>query len=174
MLKKIIPFAIAAALLVPTIASAQALTTSPASASTENAAVAGNSARAPYASQIKSERATIKADKAINQAIRTTIKGKQAQVKTLIAQAKANKTLKAKKDAITADKAVIKTDNATLKGINTSIKADWQAAETDKTNKDYANLVTDLGKIPALQTSKTPVLQKISSDLDTLISLLNN
>lgn len=173
MLKKILPFAIAVALLVPTIASAKALTTVP-TPSTEAVSTLGNSARAPYASKIKSERATIKANTAKDKSIRSTIKVKQAQVKTLITQDKSSKTLKAKKDALAADKAVIKADTAILKGININLKTDWQVTKTDKTNKDYAKLVTDLGKIPVLQNSKTQVLQKISSDLNSIISVLNS
>ena len=175
MLRKIIPFAVVVALLVPTIASAQALTAkSPVTTSTPVAATTTNPARAQYTSEIKSERATIKANRATNKAIRTTIKGKLAQVKTLVAQDKANKTLKTKKDALVADRAIIKANNDTLKGINTNLKTDWQAVKTDATNKDYANLVTDLQKIPALQTSKTPILQSINSELDSVITLLNN
>ncbi len=177
MIKKIMPLALVVAMLVPTMVSAQALTTQtkPTTVSAQAVASTGTkSARAPYASEIKAQRATIKANRATNKAIRTTIKGKQAQVKKLIAQDKANKTLKAKKDALTAQRAIIKGDNDSLKGINTNLKAAWNTVQTDETNKNYPNLVTDLQKIPALQTSKTPVLQKISSDLDTLISLLNS
>jgi len=70
------------------------------------------------------------------------------------------------------DRAVIKVSRTALKGINTKLKADRQSVKTDKASKDYATLVNDLSKIPSLQTSKTPVLQRISSDLDSIISLL--
>lgn len=171
MIKKTILCALALSLLIPISVSAQALTTG-AKPATQAASTQKNSARAPYASQIKSERQTIKANYDTNQAIRDAIKAKLAQVKTLIAQDKASKTLKSKKLDLKSDRAAIKTSRATLKGINTNLKADRQSVKTDKASKDYATLVNDLNKIPSLQTSKTPVLQKISSDLDSIISLL--
>lgn len=165
--KILIPLGLAVVILIPTIANAATtMTTTPEIAK-------ANSARAPYATQIKAERQTIKANFDTNQAIRVTIKEKYAQVKTLIATDKANKTLKTKQAELKADRAVIKSDRATLKSINTNLTADRAIDKTDVTNKDYAKLVTDLGNIPSLQTSKTPILQNINSELDKIISLLN-
>ena len=160
MFKKMIPLGLAIAMLIPTIASADTIPTP------------ANSAKAPYAAQIKAERQTIKTNRDTNQGIRVTIKDKLAQIKTLVTQDKADKTLKAKKDALIAERAVIKADNASRKAINVNLATYWQTVKTDVSNKDYANLVIDLQKIPALQTSKTPILQKLSSDLDALTSIL--
>jgi len=171
MLKKHILSALALSMLIPIGVSAQTLTTKTEPAA-KVATTQKNPARAPYASQIKAERQTIKNNYDTNQAIRDAIKVKIAQVKTLIAQDKANKTLKSKKEALAAQRAVIKADRAILEGINVNLKADRSTNKTDIENKDYAALVNDLNKIAPLQTSKTPVLQKLSSDLDTLISLL--
>jgi len=171
MIKKHILGALALSMLIPIGVSAQTLTTK--SAATV-ATTQKDSARAPYASQIKLERQTIKTNYQTNQTIRDAIKGKIVQVKTLIAQDKTNKTLKSKKVALKAQRAVIKADRATLKGINVNLVADRKIAKTDVTNKNYAALVNDLNNIAPLQTSKTPILQKLSSDLDTLISLLSN
>ena len=155
-----IPLGVAIAMLIPTLASA--------------ATIPSNAARAPFAAQLKAERQTIKANYDTNQAIRVTINAKDVQIKAAVAADKVNKTLKAKQVNLIADRAIIKADNASLKAINVTLATDWQAVKTDVTNKDYATLVTDLQNIPALQTSKTPILQKISSDLDTEISLLNS
>ena len=171
MLKKSILCALALTMLIPITASAQTLTpkTNPA---TQVVTAQKSAARSRYAAQIKLERQTIKDNYKANQTIRDTIKGKVAQVKTLIAQDKTNKTLKTKKADLIADRAVIKADYASLKAINVTFATDVQIDKTDVTNKDYAKLVTDLNNIPALQTSKTPILQKISSELDTEINLL--
>jgi len=173
MMKKHILGVLALSLLIPIGVSAQTLTTQTkpdAKVSTNQK----NPAKAPYASQIKAERQTIKDNYNTNQVIRDSIKEKIAQVKTLIAQNKANKTLKSKKDALKAQRVVIKEDRAILKGINVNLIADRNINKTDVTNKDYAALVNDLNNIGPLQTSKTPILQKLSSDLDTLISILSN
>ena len=171
--KHLLGGALALSLLIPIAASAQPLSTKN-KPDAKVATTQKNPARAPYASQIKSERQTIKNNYNTNQTIRDAIKVKIAQVKTLIAQDKASKTLKSKKEAIKAQRAVIKADRAILKGINVNLLADRNIDKTDKTNKDYAALVNDLNNIGPLQTSKTPELQKLSSDLDTLISLLSN
>ena len=94
------------------------------------------------------------------------------QVKTLIAQDKANKTLKSKKDALKTQRAAIKADKTILKDINVNLIADRKIDKTDVTNKNYAALVNDLNNISPLQRSKTPILQNISSDLSSLISIL--
>ncbi|MBU3188402.1 hypothetical protein K9O30_03380 [Clostridium bowmanii] len=173
MLKKNILCVLVLSMLIPIGVSAQTLTTK-----TEPDAKAvttqKKSPKAPYVSQIKLERETIKKNHDTNQVIKDDIKGEIAQVKTLIAQDKANKTLKSKKEAITAQRVVIKADRDILEGININLKANRNTNKTDIANKDYATLVNDLNKIAPLQTSKTPVLQKISSDLDTLISLFSN
>ena len=175
MMKKHILGALALSMLIPLGVSAQTLTTkSDTKAATTTATTQKDPARAPYASQIKSERQTIKTNYETNQTIRDAIKGKLVQVKTLIAQDKTNKTLKAKKDVIKAQRAVIKADRTELKGINVNLVADRKIVKTDVTNKNYAALVSDLNNIAPLQTSKTPILQKLSSDVDTLISSLSN
>ena len=173
MMKKHILGALALSMLIPIGVSAQTLTTK-VNPDTQVATTQKNLAKEPYASQIKAERQTIKNNYNTNQAIRDSIKGKLVQVKTLIAQHKANKTLKGKKEALTAQRVVIKEDRNILKGINVNLTADKAINKTDRTNKDYAALVNDLKNIAPLQISKTPVLQKLSSDLDTLISLLSN
>ena len=162
MLKKLIPLGLALSILIPTIASAQTLTTQT------------DPAKLPYTSEIKAERITIKANRSTNQALRDAIKVKLTQVNTLITQDKANNTLKAKKADLQALKEVKKADSATLKGINTTLAAARESVKTDKANKDYVTLLADLKKIPNLQTSKTPLLQNISSQLDSIISLLSN
>lgn len=172
-MKKHILGALALSMLIPIGVSAQTLTTK-VNPDAQVATTQKNPARAPYASQIKSERQTIKNNHDTNQAIRDAIKEKLVQVKTLIAENKTNKTLKSKKEALVAQRVVIKEDRNVLKGINVNLIADRAINKTDRTNKDYAALVNDLKNIAPLQTSKTPVLQKLSSDLDTLISLLSN
>ncbi|MBU3156878.1 hypothetical protein [Clostridium estertheticum] len=172
MIKKHILGALALSMLIPLGVSAQTLTTkSDTKAATTT--TQKDSAKAPYASQIKLEKQTIKTNNETNQTIKTAIKGKLVQVKTLIAQDKPNKTLKAKKDALKAQRALIKADKTALKGIDVKLVADKKIAKTDVTNKNYAALVSDLNNIASLQTSKTPILQKLSSDLDTLISSLS-
>lgn len=173
MMKKHILGALALSMLIPIGVSAQTLTTK-VNPDAQVATTQKNPARAPYASQIKSERQTIKNNHDTNQAIRDAIKEKLVQVKTLIAENKTNKTLKSKKEALVAQRVVKKEDRNVLKGINVNLIADRAINKTDRTNKDYAALVNDLKNIAPLQTSKTPVLQKLSSDLDTLISLLSN
>jgi len=173
MIKKHILGALALSMLIPIGVSAQTLTTKT-KPDAKVATTQNNPARAPYANQIKLERQTIKTNRESNQTIRDAIKGKLIQVKTLITQDKTNKTLKSKKAALKAQRAVIKADRATLKGINVNLIAARKIVKTDVTNKNYSALVNDLNNIAPLQTSKTPVLQKLSSDLDTLISLLSN
>jgi len=173
MMKKHILGALALSMLIPIGVSAQTLTTK-ANPDTQVASTQKNPARAPYADQIKLERQEIKNNHNTNQVIRDAIKGKLVQVKTLIAENKTNKTLKSKKEALKAERVIIKEDRTILKGINVNLIADRAINKTDITNKDYAALVNDLKNIAPLQTSKTPVLQKLSSDLDTLISLLSN
>ncbi|MCB2340241.1 hypothetical protein [Clostridium estertheticum] len=170
MIKKHILGALALSMLIPLGVSAQTLTTK---SDTKAATTQKYPARVPYASQIKLEKQTIKTNNKTNQTIKAAIKGKLVQVKTLIAQDKTNKTLKAKKDALKAERAVIKADKTALKGINVKLVADKKIAKTDVTNKNYAALVSDLNNIASLQTSETPILQKLSSDLDTLISSLS-
>ena len=162
MLKKLIPLGLALSILIPTIASAQTVVPQK------------DAAKSPYASEIKATRATIKTNRDANQILRDAIKAKLAQVKNLIAQDKASKTLKDKKADLKTNRDARKAYRATLKGINTTLTADRESVKTDKANKDYATLLTDLKKIPDLQTSKTPILQNISSQLDSLISLLTN
>ena len=171
MIKKHILGVLALTMLIPIGVGAQTLTTT----TKPDAPVATtqkNPARAPYASQIKLDRQTIKDNYNKNQTIRDTIKGKMIQVKTLIAQDKTNKTLSSKKDALKSERAVIKSDRAILKAINVNLIADRKVSKTDVTNKNYAALVNDLKNISALQKSKTPILQNISSDLNSLISIL--
>ncbi|MBC8059105.1 MAG: hypothetical protein H7Y18_00370 [Clostridiaceae bacterium] len=161
MLKKIIPIALSLSMLIPTIASADASTKE------------GNSAKAPYATELLAERTIIKTNYDTNQAIRDSRKEKIIKIKALIAQNKANKTLQAKKADLIAQRAVVKADRDSLKAINAKLKPIAAKAKTDKAAKDFASLLTDLKAIPDLQTSKTPVLQKLNSDLDQLITLLS-
>ncbi|HEY5561204.1 MAG TPA: hypothetical protein VIK72_05500 [Clostridiaceae bacterium] len=172
MIKKIIPIALALSMLIPVGVSAAVLTASPAAASTT--ATEADSARAPFADQIKAVRTTIKANYNTNQAIRDEIKVKLAEVKTLIAQDKASKTLKAKKDALKTQRTVIKSNRTILKATNVTMTADRASIKTDKANKDYVALVSELQNIPSLQTSKIPTLQKINSKLDSIINLLKS
>ena len=162
MIKKQILGVLVLSMLMPIGVSAQTLTTT-----TQN-----NPARAPYASQIKLERQTIKDNYNTNQTIRDAIKGKLVQVKTLIAQDKTNKTLSSKKDALKSERVTLKSDRAVLKAINVTLVADRKIDKTDVTNKDYAALVNDLKNISPLQRSKTPILQNINTDLSTIISTL--
>jgi len=162
MLKKIIPLGLVASMLIPTIASAQTVTTQI------------RSPKALYVSQIKSGRQMIKNNYDINQVIKDDIKDKLSQVKTLITQDKGSKTLKAKKDILETQRNVIRSDIGTLKTINANSTIDLKTVKIYKTNKGYAPLVNDIQNIPPLQTNKILVLQKLSSDLGTLIILLNN
>lgn len=162
MFKKIIPLALSLSMLIPTIASAETLKTQ------------GSSAKAPYASEITAEKVIIKTNHDTNQAIRVTIKDKLAQIKALIAQNKADKTLKAKKEALKLQEAVLKSDRESLKAMNANLKIASDKVKADRLAKNFASLVTDLQSIPDLQTSKTPVLQKLNSDLDLLITLLTS
>ena len=171
MLKKSILCALALTMLIPITASAQTIT--PKSNPTNQVVTAQkNSARSPYAKQIKLERQIIKNNYETNQTIRDAIKGKIIQVKTLTLQDKANKTLKFKKADIKAQRAIIKADRAKLKSIGVNLIADRNNDKTDITNKNYAALVKDLKNISPLQKSETPVLIKLSSDYSTLISIL--
>ncbi|MBU3102165.1 MULTISPECIES: hypothetical protein [Clostridium] len=172
MIKKHILGALALSMLIPLSVGAQTLTTKSNTKATTTA-TQKDPARVPYASQIKLGKQTIKTNNKTNQTIKAAIKGKLVQVRTLIAQDKTNKTLKTKKDALKAQRALIKADKTALKGINVKLVADKKIAKTDVTNKNYAALVSDLNNIASLQTSETPILQKLSSDLDTLISSLS-
>ena len=162
MLKKMIPFGLAASMLIPTIASAQTLTTQI------------NSNKTLYVNQIKSRKQTFNDNYGTNKVIKDTINEKLAIVKSLIAQDTDSKTLKAKKNILEAQRDVIRLDIGTLKGINANLTVDWKNDKFYKFNKTYTSLVNDLQGIPPLQTNKIPVLQKLNSDLDKLISLLNN
>ena len=170
MIKKHILGVLVLSMLIPIAVSAQTLTTTKPDA--QAVATQKNPARAPYASQLKLERQTIKDNYNTNQTIRDDIKGKLVQIKTLIAQDKTNKTLSPKKVALKNERVVIKSDKATLKAINVNLIADRKIDKTDVTNKNYAALVIDLGNISPLQRSKTPILQNINADLSTLISIL--
>ena len=162
MLKKILPFALGLALIVPTIAGAATI------------AKQASSPKTPYATEIKAERKIIKNNCDTNQALRVTIKEKLAKIKTLISQDKADKTLKAKKETLKSDRAVVKADRASLEAIRDNLKPIWDKAKIDKAAKDYASLLTDLKAIPDLQTSKTTILTKLNSDLDSIITLLSS
>ena len=171
MIKKHILGVLVLSMLIPMAVSAQTLTTTT-KPDAQVVATQKNTARAPYASQLKLERQTIKDNYNTNQTIRDTIKGKLVQVKTLIAQDKTNKTLSSKKEALKNERAAIKSDRATLKAINVNLIADRKIDKADVTNKNYAALVNDLKNISPLQRSKTPILQNINADLSTLISTL--
>ena len=163
MLKKILPFALGLALLIPTIAGAATIANKQASP-----------AKAPFATELKAQRTIIKTNYDTNQALRVTIKEKVAKIKTLIAEDKAAKTLKDKRETLKSDRAVVKADRASLKAIRDTLKPIRDKAKTDKATKDYASLLTDLKAIPNLQTSKTPILTKLNSDLDSIITLLSS
>ena len=171
MIKKQILGVLVLSMLIPIGVGAQTLTTTT-KPDAKVATTQKDPARAPYASQIKLERQTIKDNYNTNQTIRDAIKGKLVQVKTLIAQDKTNKTLKSKKDDLKRERTAIKSDRAILKAINVNLITDRKVAKTDVTNKNYAALVNDLKNISPLQRSKTPILRNISSDLDSLISIL--
>lgn len=162
-LKKLIPLTLSLCMAVPIVASAA--TTAPASS---------NGARAPYASQLKQENQTIKTNSETNKTLNTTIKGKAQQIKTLVKADRANKTLKNFKAALKSEQAAVKQDRDNLKAINTNLKTARDKVKADRTNKDYASLVTDLNAIPPLQTNKTSILQKLSSDLDAVLNTLKS
>jgi hypothetical protein len=159
-LKKLIPLSALLCMMVPIVASAATTSASP------------NNARAPYASQIKQESQTIKTNGQTNKILRDAIKDKTQQIKTIIKEDRANRALKNLKDAVKKEQTVIKQDREDLKAINTNLKASRDKVKIDRTNKDYASLVTDLNAIPSLQTSKTPILQRLSADLDTMLNIL--
>lgn len=169
--KHILCGALALSMLIPIGVSAQSLTTKN-KPDAQVATTQKNLARSPYASQIKSEKQTIKNNYDKNKTIRDAIKGKKIQIKTLTAQDKTNKTLKSKKIALKSERAVIKSDRAILKGVNIDLISDKKIEKIDISNKNYAALVNDLKNISSLQKSKTPILQNISSDLNSLISIL--
>lgn len=160
-LKKLIPVTISLCMMVPVAASAETLP------------VSSKDTKAPYVEQIKQERETIKTNRATNQSLKDAIKDKTEKAKSIIKEDRANKTFKNVKDAVKAQQVIIKQDRDNLKSINESLKTAWDKVKTDKTNKDYASLVTDLNAVPSLQTSKTSALQKLSSDFDTLLNILN-
>lgn len=161
-LKKLIPLTVSLCMMIPITVSAATTTLA-----------SNNNARAAYAAQIKQERQTVKTNRETNKALREAIKDKTQRIKTIIKEDKANKTFKNLKDAVKEEQAVIKQDRDNLKGINTNLKAAWGKVKADITNKDYASLVTDLNAIPPLQTKKTPILQKLSADLDVMLNILN-
>ena len=161
MFKKIIPIALSLSMLIPTIAGASTVKKQ------------AKLVKSPFTAEIAAEKKIIKTNYDTNQAIRVSIKGNLAQIKTLTAQNKTAKTLKAKKDALKLQRAVVKSDTDSLKAIDVKLKSASDKVKADKVAKDYASLVTDLKAIPDLQTSRTPVLQKLNSDLDSLITLLS-
>jgi TolA-binding protein len=131
-------------------------------------------AKNPYISQIKAVRTTIKSNESTNTQLIQSIKQKQQQIKTEIAQLKQSKTLKEKASAIKPQRDKLKLDYQTLKTLNPTIKADWQTVKNDRTAKNYTQLLSDLNNIPSVQTERTQLLQQLSSDLDGMLSILGN
>lgn len=153
-LKKLIPLTVSLCVMVPMAASAAT-------------AAPNDNARAPYASQIKQEKQTIKTNKETNKALKTAIKDKTQKMKIILKEDKNNKIL------AKAGKEAVKQDRENLKDINASLKKTREKVKADRTNKDYGKLETDLNAVTTLQASKTSMLQKLSDDLDAVLNMLN-
>lgn len=116
----------------------------------------------------------IKKDHETNQNLRKTIADKRTTVKTTIKDIKQSKKQLTSDDLnkIQAQIEIIKTDKSTLEASNGTMKQSFQQFKTDAQSKNYTDALAQLDKIITIQNTRTTGLNKLSSDLNTLISLL--
>ena len=173
---KIISGLISASLLIPTITTlAEETTNTPSNGElTKQQKLENKQNLAQYKGTIKSKKAIIKENNATLDSLRKEVSEKRATIKSLISDVKENKKQLSKDDLskIKAQVQVIKNQTAALASTKGTIK---QALETMKNaikNKSYQEAIAQLDKIISIQNTRIDGLKKLSTDMDTLISLL--
>lgn len=119
---------------------------------------------------------TIKKDHETNQALRKTIAEKRSTVKAINKDIIQNHKLLSTDDLtkIESQLKIIQTDVLALEATKDTIKQAFEQFKTNVQNKNYDAAQTQLDGVISIQNTRTTGLNKLSSDLDTLISLLQN
>lgn len=121
-------------------------------------------------------KATIKQNHTANIALREEIKQKKAAIKTITKDIKTNhKQLTS--DALSkieAQAKAVKDDVSSLKSLNGTISPISQKIKDNIKNKNYKAAETELDSIISIQNTRTSDLKKLSSDMDSLLSILQS
>jgi hypothetical protein len=127
----------------------------------------------PAATQKKD---TIKQNHATNQALRNDIKGKRTTAKNLIKDIKQSGKKLTSDDLskIDAQLKTINSDVSSLAETKDSTKTAFATIKTDVKNKNFQDALTQLDNVINIQNTRTDGLKKLSSDMDTLINLLQS
>lgn len=127
-----------------------------------------------FKASMTSKKDTIKKDHETNQALRKAIAEKRTSVKGIVKDIKdSHKILNAEDlSKIEEQMKTIESDKTALEGTKGTIRTAFDQFKTEVKNRNYEAASAELDKIISIQTTRTTGLTKLSTDLDTLISLL--
>lgn len=130
--------------------------------------------RLQFKDSMTQKKDTIKQNHETNQALVKTISDKKANVKSIIKNIEQSKKQLTSDDLdkIKAQLQIIDADKAALEDVNGKIKADYAQFKTDVKANNYTDASTQLDNIISVQNTRTTALNKLSSDLDTLLNEL--
>lgn len=130
--------------------------------------------RQQFKAAMSQKKDTIKKNYETNQGLRKTIADKRATIKTTIKDIKQNNKQLTSEDLakIESQSNVIKADTSSLEATKGTIKTAFDQFKTDVQNKNYDAASSQLDNVISIQNTRTSDLTKLSSDLDSLINLL--
>lgn len=132
--------------------------------------------RQQFKTNMLQKKDTIKKDHETIQGLRKTVADKRATVKTDINNIKQSKKQLTSDDLskIEAQLKLIQDDMSALQATNGTIKQAFSQFKTDVQGKKFDAAASDLDKVISIQNTRVSGLTKLSTDLDSLISLLQS
>ncbi|MDD7796179.1 hypothetical protein [Clostridium sp. 'White wine YQ'] len=129
-----------------------------------------------YKPTITQKKDTIKQNHSTNQALRNEIKEKRTTAKGLTKDIRQNKKKLSSDDLAKIDAALktINSDVSSLADTKGTIKTAFTTAKDDIKNKNFQDALTQLDNVINIQNTRTDGLKKLSTDMDTLINLLQS
>lgn len=132
--------------------------------------------RQQFKANMLQKKDTIKKNHETIQGLRKTVTDKRAAVKADINNIKQSKKQLTSDDLskIEAQLKLIQNDMSTLQATNGTIKQAFTQFKSDVQGKKYDAAASDLDKVISIQNTRISGLTKLSSDLDSLLSLLQS
>lgn len=130
--------------------------------------------RLAFKASMTEKKDTIKKDHETNKTLRKAITEKRANVKAINKDIMQSHKQLTSEDLskIEAQLQLIQSDKTPLEATKGTIKTAFEQFKTEVKNKNYTAAEPQLDKVVSIQNARTAGLTKLSSDLDTLISLL--
>lgn len=127
-----------------------------------------------YKTEFSQKKDTIKKNHETNQGLRKTAADKRAAVKSAITDIKQSKKQLTAEDLTKVQDAlnVVQGDVSALEATKSTIKQAFEQFKTDVQSKNFDAAASQLDNVITIQNTRTSALTKLSSDLDSLLNIL--